>query len=79
MNDLKSDPFLSPGCLEGSRLGEGGVRGGEADLDAKVSRLMRDQKPNSRSPRHTSNMDRMNVSVMRSGAKHFVFMKQDRF
>lgn len=75
MNDLKSDPFLSPGCLEGSRLGEGGVCGGEADPDAKVSRLRRDQKLNSRSPRHASNMDRMNVSVTRSGAKHFVFMK----
>lgn len=79
MNDLKSDPFLSAGCLEGSRLGEGGVWGGEADPDAKVSRLRRDQKPNSRSPRHASNMDRMNVSVMRSGAKPFVFMKRDRF
>lgn len=43
MNDLKSDPFLSPDCLEGSRLGEGGVWGGKADPDAKVSRLRRDR------------------------------------
>lgn len=49
------------------------------DPDAKVSRLGRDQKPNSRSPRHASNIDRMNVSVMSSGAKRFVFIKRERF
>lgn len=74
MNDLKSDLFPSPGCLEGRRLAGGGVwrGGGEVVPDVKVSSRL--------SGTHDI-AHRTRISFAGSHARRFffVFTKRDRF
>lgn len=77
MNDLKSDLFLSLGCLGGTPLGRGrSLMGWEGPPPGKLSCLWREKKPEAPFLLFSSShiKHRTYISFMRASAKCFFFL-----